>query len=200
LDSFRDSITSTTLLMRLQQTPADDAAWEEFVGQYGERIYGWCRQWGLQEADARDVMQTVLVKLLQAMHAFRYDPERKFRSWLKTVTHHAWQDWVRNRRQVASGGESSPDDPLQTLAARDDLADRLQQVYEQELLSQAMAEVSHRVQPNTWDAFRLTAIDGLSGAEVARKLAMPVISVYKAKSNVQKLLEEHVRLIEASEP
>jgi RNA polymerase sigma-70 factor (ECF subfamily) len=200
VDRAPESVTSTTLLVRLQQSPADQAAWAEFVGRYGRRIHGWCRQWGLQESDAQDVTQTVLLKLLHALQTFSYDPSQKFRSWLKTVTHHAWQDLVRSRRQVAAGGEPAADDPLQTLAARDDLAARLEAAYEQEMLDQALERVRARVQPQTWDAFHLTAFDGLSGADAAARLGMPVTSVYKAKSNVQKLLEAEVRDLEGGEP
>jgi RNA polymerase sigma-70 factor (ECF subfamily) len=194
------SVTSVTLLVRLRQTPTDQAAWAEFVELYGQRIHAWCRRWGLQEADAQDVAQTVLLKVLEAVHAFRYDPTQKFRAWLKTVTHHAWMDLVRGRRQVAAGGEAANDhDPLQTLAARDDLGARLETAYEQELVEQALARVCPRVQPQTWEAFRLTAFDGLSGAEVAARLGIPMTSVYKARSNVQKLLEAEVRYLEEGE-
>ena len=191
-----NSVTSTTLLVRLQQSPADQAAWTEFVERYGRRIQGWCRQWGLQEADAQDVAQTVLLKLLRTVQAFRYDPEQKFRAWLKTVTHHAWQDWVRGRRHVAGRGESAKADPLQSLAARDDLAVWMEGAYEQELLDEALVRVRPRVQPHTWEAFRLTTYEGLTGAETAARLGMAVTSVYKAKSNIQKLLETEVRHLE----
>jgi RNA polymerase sigma-70 factor (ECF subfamily) len=110
-------LTSISLLARLKQTPADQVAWAEFVERYGPRIQGWCRQWGLQEADAQDVTQTVLLKMLGAMQTFQYDPTQKFRGWLKTITHHAWQDLERGRRRVTIA-----EDPLLTLEARDDLA------------------------------------------------------------------------------
>ena len=48
------SETSATLLGRLRQRPADDAAWCEFTVRYARKIYGWCRGWNLQEADAHD--------------------------------------------------------------------------------------------------------------------------------------------------
>jgi RNA polymerase sigma-70 factor (ECF subfamily) len=189
-----------TLLVRLQQTPADQAAWAEFVERYGQRIHAWCRRWGLQEADVQDVAQTVMLKVLGAVQAFHYDPTQKFRAWLKTITHHAWQDLVRGRRQVAAGGEAaSDDDPLQTLAARDELGAGLEAAYEQELVEHALARVRLRVQPPTWEAFRLTAFEGLSGAEAAARLGMAVTSVYKAKSNVQKLLQAEVRYLEGGE-
>jgi len=38
------------MLLRLGQNPSDQAAWEEFVDRYGEKIYSWCRAWQLQGA------------------------------------------------------------------------------------------------------------------------------------------------------
>ena len=187
-----ESATSTSLLVRLQQAPADQGAWAEFVRRYGPRIHEWGRRWGLQEADAQDVSQDVLLKLVRAMQAFRYDPALRFRGWLKTVAHHAWQDLARGRRPVAAGGEPAAADPLQSLAACDDLAAGVEAAYEQELFDRAVGRVRPRVQPQTWDAFRLTAFDGLPGAEVAARLGMPVTSVYKARSNVQRLLRAEV--------
>ena len=194
------SATSTTLLIRLQKTPPDQAAWTEFVERYGHLINGWCRQWGLQAADAEDVAQTVLMKLIRAIQFLNYDPSQKFRGWLKTVTHHVWRDLAAARRQAAAGGDVANGDSLQMLPARDDLAGRLEAAYEQELLDLALARVRLRVESQTWDAFRLTAFDKLSGAEVATRLGIRVTSVYKAKSNVQKLLKAEVRNLEGDEP
>jgi RNA polymerase sigma-70 factor (ECF subfamily) len=194
-----DSITRSTLLVQLQKTPADQAAWSEFVERYGHRILGWCRRWGLQLADAEDIAQTVLLKILRAIQTFRYDPTLRFRAWLKTVTHHAWQDLIRTRREVTAGDPQGADDPLGSLAARNELAAQMESAYEQELLEQALERIHPRVLPQTWDAFRLTTFDGLSGAEVAARLLMPVTSVYKAKSNVQKLLEAEIRYLEGGE-
>src|SRR5262249_59472623 len=76
LMSLSPSLTSATLLGRLRCSPADQEAWKEFVLRYGPKIYRWCRQWNLQEADAQDVAQTVLLKLAGKMPAFDYDPSR----------------------------------------------------------------------------------------------------------------------------
>ena len=195
-----DSVTSITLLGRLQQTPSDQAAWAAFVARYGWHIKRWCREWGLQEADCHDVTQTVLMKLLKAMQSFRYDPSLKFRAWLKTITHHAWQDLVRGRRKMVEGGiVASDDDPLQAPAARDELGEQLEAAYEQELVECALVRVRPRVQPSTWEAFHLTVFDKLSGAEAAAQLGMAVTSVYKAKSNVLKLLQAEVHYLEGGE-
>src|SRR5262249_47193788 len=74
-----ETSTSPTLLGRLQRDAADQEAWRQFVRRYGPRIYHWCRRWDLQEADAQDVTQNVLLKLVAKLRAFRYDPARSFR-------------------------------------------------------------------------------------------------------------------------
>ena len=53
-----------------------------------------------------------------------------------------------------------------------------------------------RVEPHTWEAFRLTAQEGLSGAEVAARLGMQVATVFVARSTVQKMLQEEARKLE----
>src|SRR5947208_8203713 len=92
--------TRITLLTQLrQQGPSDQAGWDEFVERYGRHIYRWCRQWKLQDADAEDVTQDILVKLTQKLRAFAYDPSRSFRGWLRTVAHHACRDFEDGRRR-----------------------------------------------------------------------------------------------------
>ena len=87
-----DSRTSASLLGRLGADPKDAAAWSEFVRRYGRKILLWCQQWNLQPADAEDVTQNVLLLVARQMSSFRYDPQRSFRAWLKTIAHAAWCD------------------------------------------------------------------------------------------------------------
>jgi DNA-directed RNA polymerase specialized sigma subunit len=84
-----DDDTSITLMMRVGQSPADRGAWDRFVERYQPMIRAWCLRWGSQATDADDVAQEVMTKLVTAMRTFRYDPDRSFRAWLKTVTQNA---------------------------------------------------------------------------------------------------------------
>src|SRR5262245_56982029 len=122
MDAPPDARTSPTLLGRLRLAPMDQAAWDAFVHRYGRKIYSWCREWRLQEADAQDVTQAVLLKLADKMRNFTYDPAGSFRGWLKTVTRHTWSDLreAQQRHGVGSGG-SEVLDRLQTVEAREDL-------------------------------------------------------------------------------
>ncbi len=190
-----DSRTPITLLARLRQDPQDRKAWDEFVARYRPKIHAWCTAWGLQPADADDVTQTVLVKLVQKMQHFQYDPARSFRAWLRTVTQHAWNDFTDGLRREA--GSRAPDlGALETAEARADLAQRLNDEFDHELMDLALKSVRERVAAHTWEAFLLTTLNGLSGAEAAQKLNQPVAHVFVAKHRVQKMLQEEIRRME----
>jgi RNA polymerase sigma-70 factor (ECF subfamily) len=197
----RNVPTSPTLLGRLGRVPADQAAWGEFAERYGRKIYGWCRHWQLQEADAEDVTQQVLLKLAHKMRTFSYDPSKSFRAWLKTVAHHAWRDFVESRNRSGAGsGDTRVLERLQTVQARDGLVSELDEEFTRDLLDEAMARVRLRVQPHTWQAFHLLAVEGRSGAEAAEQLGMKVATVFVARSKVQKMLQDEVRKLEGRGP
>jgi RNA polymerase sigma-70 factor (ECF subfamily) len=189
--------THATLVARLRLDPTDQAAWDVFVERYGRHIYRWCRQWKLQDADAEDVTQEILVKLAQKLRAFTYDPSRSFRGWLKTLAHHAWRDFADSPRRAEAAGDGQAWELMQTLEAREDLVQRLQEGFDHELLEAAKLRVRQRVAPHTWEAFRLLALEGLPAAEVAAAVQMQVAMVYVAKSKVQKMLQEEIQKLEA---
>jgi RNA polymerase sigma-70 factor (ECF subfamily) len=190
--------TRITLLARLRQNPTDQDAWDDFVERYGRHIYRWCRQWKLQEADAEDVTQNILMKLARKLHDFAYDPSRSFRGWLKTLAHHAWRDFVVGPgRAQAAAGDVRIWELMQTLEAREDLVQRLQEAFDFDLLEAAKVRVRLRVAPHTWEAFRLVALEDLPVAEVAATVQMQVAMVYVAKSKVQKMLREEIQKLEA---
>ena len=58
-----------------------------------------------------------------------------------------------------------------------------------------MHRIKGRAKPANWEAFHLTAIEGLSGAEAAHKLGIPVGHVFVAKHRVQKMLQDEVRIL-----
>jgi RNA polymerase sigma-70 factor (ECF subfamily) len=189
--------TSASLLGRLAGSPGDADAWNTFVRRYGPKILLWCRYWNLQDADAEDVAQNVLLLLARKMQTFVYDPTRSFRAWLKTLTHAAWCDWAEGRKKLGRGsGDSAVLDQLQSVAARDDLLTRIEAQYDTELLEEASARVRARVDEHTWEAFRLLAFEELSGAEAGARLGLRVATVFKAKSRVQKMLQDELRLLE----
>ena len=74
--------TRHSLLLRLTDV-SDVAAWDEFVVIYEPLIYRLARHKGLQDADAQEVVQEVLLAVSRAVAD--WDPDRRlgrFRDWL----------------------------------------------------------------------------------------------------------------------
>jgi RNA polymerase sigma-70 factor (ECF subfamily) len=185
--------TRVSLLIQLRRDPCDQAGWDEFVERYGRHIYRWCRKWKLQDADAEDVTQDILMKLARKLPDFAYDPSRSFRGWLKTVAHHTWRDFEGRRRQpLPAGGDSGVEELMLSLEAREDLARKLEEAFDLDLLEAAKVRVRLRVAPQTWEAFRLVALEGLPVAEVAARVRLQAAMIYVAKSKVQKMLREEI--------
>jgi RNA polymerase sigma-70 factor (ECF subfamily) len=136
------------------------------------------------------------------MRTFAYDPARSFRGWLKTLTHHALHDFVEGRNPVGAraGGGSQVLEALHAVEAREDLLRRLDDEFDRELFDEAMARVRLRVEPRTWDAFRLLSLEGCSGAQAAEKLGMKVATVFVAKSKVLRMLQEETRSLDKPDP
>jgi RNA polymerase sigma-70 factor (ECF subfamily) len=188
------------LLIRLRFAPPDHHTWVEFVRRYGPLILRWCRRWKLQEADAQDVTQTVLIRLAERLRTFEYDPAKSFRAYVRTLTHYVWCDFLEARNRPGAGtGDSAVLERLEQVAAREDLVTRLAEEFDQELLEAASSRVRLRLEEKTWEAFRLTAVEGLSGAEAASRLGMTVPAVFKARCKVQKLLQEEVRRLDGAD-
>lgn len=194
MESISSARTGSVLLLLLND-PRDPQCWNAFVDRYAPRIYGWCRQHRLQDADAQDVTQEVLTRLVQKLPAFRYDPHKgTFRSWLKTVTHHAWCDFLESHRRARTT-EQDPEAMarLNTLEAREDLLQALAEAFDLEVLAEAEARVRLQVSPRDWKIFQELAVESLPASAVASEMGMNVSAVLMVRSRVQKKLRQEVR-------
>ena len=181
--------TSESLLTRLTQANADPAAWSHFVEVYGLQIVQWCRSYGLQDADAQDLAQDVLVRFWRQARNFQYKPGRYFRGYLHKVARTAlWQWKVRLKEgDIGAGGEQMHQ-RLRLIPAKEDLLARLEQAYDQELLRMAMREVEQRVDPHNWRAFELVVLEKRSGTDAAQILGIEAHAVYVARLRVQRMI------------
>ena len=168
--------TPASLLERLRRA-ASPEAWARFVDLYTPLLYYWARRAGLQEADAADLVQDVLIVLFQKLPEFTYDPKRSFRGWLRTVTLNKWRE--RRRRQVPVAGaapvEAASEDPLGALEEME---------YRQHLVQRALEGLRLEFPATTWDAFQGHVIAGRPAAEVAQALGVRLGTIYAAKSRV----------------
>jgi RNA polymerase sigma-70 factor (ECF subfamily) len=88
--------TSLTLLEQLRQRTHPDA-WTRFVQLYTPLLRSWARRQGLQESDADDLTQEVLVKLMDELPKYVRGEGQSFRGWLYRVTANQYRDYRRRR-------------------------------------------------------------------------------------------------------
>ncbi len=82
----------------------------------------------------------------------------------ETVTQNALADFLADRKRQCSGsGDDAVLEQLQSIQARDDLIEHLKDQFDSEIVAVACARARARVEPQTWEAFRLTAYEGRSG-------------------------------------
>ncbi len=188
-------LTRITLLVRIKN--ADDVeAWVEFAKLYGPVVYGFARKRGLQDADAADVVQDVLRSVARNADRMDYDPNRgTFRGWLYTVARNKIYNFLTATKRRARGtGDVNSQERLESIADPDDDADHQWEVeYQRTISAKAMDRIRHEFQPNTWQAFWGTAVEGKNATEVGAELNLSAGAVYVAKSRVLARLRVEVQ-------
>jgi len=178
--------TRASLLLRLRD-PQDHEAWIEFTTLYEPVIYRLLRRTGLQDADAREIMQELFLAVSRAID--RWDPAKErgtFRGWLRRVARNLVINWLkqRARREVATGGSGMQAMLDMLPAAEGPESAEFDRELRRALFHRAADQVRGEVQPATWQAFWETSIVGTSPAEAAQKLGMTVGAVRVAKCRV----------------
>jgi RNA polymerase sigma factor (sigma-70 family) len=194
----RTPTTRGSLLFRLRDSQ-DHEAWLEFVSLYEPLAYRLLRRHGLQDADAREVMQELFMAVSRSID--RWDPAKErgsFRGWLRRVARNLVINWLkqRERRVIATGG-SDLQAMLEMLPA-DSGPETVEfdQEFRRALFHRAAEQVRGEVQPATWQAFWETGVVGTSPADAAQKLGMTVGAIRVAKCRVLARLQTAVNAME----
>ena len=189
--------TSPSLLARVRA--GDEEGWERMVRLYGPLVYSWCRRVGLSAEDAGDVCQEVFTTIATKLDTFHSDrPGDSLRRWLKTVTNNRARDCHRRQKGKAQArGGTAAQLELAAQAGGDDgvLLDESDDERVQEsnhLLRAATELVRADFEPNTWQAFWQTVVEGRATADVVADLGMSANAVRVAKSRVRARLREEM--------
>jgi RNA polymerase sigma-70 factor (ECF subfamily) len=192
--------TRPSLLLRIRE-PKDGEAWEEFAEIYGPLVRRFCVRRGLQETDAQDISQEVLLAVARAIPDFQYDPGRgTFRGWLFTVVRSKISNLVSNRaREPQGSGRTSVHEALEAKGDQG-LETQWDEEHREWILSRSTEKVRGEFREATWQAFWRTAVLGEDAVEAARGLGMSVGAVYVARSRVlARIRGEVLRLTEDDE-
>jgi RNA polymerase sigma-70 factor (ECF subfamily) len=185
------SATSLSLLQRIRN--GDAPGWHRLVDLYTPLVLHWCRRWGVQGADADDLVQEVFLAVSQRIGTFRREEAGDtFRGWLRAITHHKAQDyWRRQDRLPNAPGGTDAHKRLQQVAdaQTDDPEDAVEI---SAVFHRALGLLQGEFEERTWKAFWRATVDGLPAPEVAAELGMTASAVRMAKSRILRRLREEL--------
>lgn len=192
--------TRDSLLVQVR-SPANREAWDQFALIYRPVIYRLARQRGLQDADAQDLAQQVLMAVASAISRWeKSDESARFHHWLRRVARNAIINVLSRRPQDRSTGGSSVQELLLEQPDVDLESDaQIELEYRRELYLRAARIVRGDIEPETWRAFEMTVIENRSIDETAVELNKPVGTIYAARSRIMRRLREAVRELEKSD-
>lgn len=196
--------TSASLLAQLW-TFRNEQAWDIFVDRYRPLMLEWCARRGIQDADAEEIAQTVLLKLRIAMkRGFTYDPQKRFRSYLRRVVDNEVATLfhkVSRRLDLPHGDANALPQP--PTANADAEAEELVETLDDQLSEdrdravQCVARVAARLRnKDQLRAFELVRLQDQEAKVVAAELEMSVASVYKAVQRVSEMLRQEALALE----
>ena len=191
-----DSIpeTSETLIARVKD-PADAVAWTQFMAIYRPVIYRMARRRAMQDADAHDVTQKVLMAVSQAIGRWEPGPGRPpFRAWLATLARNAITNALsRGRLDIGSGSTQTLE--LLNDQAAEDLQTKSELLLEsrRQTLRWATEQIRNEFSETTWRMFWETAVAGRSVNDVAAESGRSVGAVYMARFHVMQRLKEKIQ-------
>lgn len=188
------SETRPSLLLRLRD-PQDQQAWTKFLEIYQPLIFRLVRQRKVQDADALEVTQEVLLAVAGAIDRWDANPARgSFRGWLSTITRNLVVNFlIRQSRHPRGSGDSDVKQWIENQPAPDCDASALFDLERKRQICRWAAEqVRGEFREATWQAFWQTAVVGQEVAETARELKVSLGAIYAARSRVMKRIRETI--------
>lgn len=151
-----------------------------------------------------DLVQTVFVAIAGSIARWeKSNASTRFRYWLIRVAKNATINAITRRPNDSPLNNplagSSLDSLLEQCPQRDSQAESLIELeYRRELYLRAAEQVRVDVQPDTWKAFELTAVQGLSNEAAAQELGKSIGTIYAARSRIMKRLSAVVIELESN--
>ncbi len=195
--------TRRSLISRLRNLEDRDS-WQDFFDSYWKLIYSVARKAGLTESEAEEVVQETTATVAKCIQEYQYDRKVcSFKNWLLHKTRWRIIDQVRKRPPVFMERFALPTDTSHTPAVEripDPESLELDGVWNEEwqrnLIDAAMERVKHRIKPEHYQIFYLSAVRKLGPRKVAQTLGVNVAQVYIVKHRVAALIKKEVQVLE----
>ncbi len=169
----------TALVARARE--GDPGAFEELVRMHTRAVYGHALRFFGSPDPAEDVVQEVFIKVFRSIGSF--DGASAFSTWLFRITRNTCLDMLRAGRH-----RPQPIDPSHvTLASPANLANEV-------ALSVSVESAMGSLAPEDRDALDAVTLYGLSYAEAAAAIGVPVGTVKSRVFRARRILLNHLDL------
>jgi RNA polymerase sigma-70 factor (ECF subfamily) len=187
--------TRETLIRRLPNA-ADAEAWDVFVEIYEPLLFRLASSRGMQPADAEDLVQEVFTAVTRNIERWVADVDRgPFRAWLFRIASNLAINFLtrQKHRRLGSGDSQVARILADQPAVSADSSHLFLNEYRRELFRWAAERVRAEVSDRQWMVYWLTSVEDWPIADVARKFAVSVGSIYIARCRITKRIRELVR-------
>ena len=198
--SLKYPTTSKTLLDKIAS--GDEISWDEFYLKYAPIVKAIAQFKGLNEVDADDICQQVMMQFFKQSKTFKFDPGiAKFRTYLGRIVSWKIIDYYRKQR------EKFPENLSKKLSGEVDAVPvdaELDKIYMAEwhkvIIAEAEDELRKRVSPDTFQAYQLYAVQDRPVEKVAAFLECSVNQVYQAKKRCFAMMREILLKMNEADP
>lgn len=182
--------TFKSLLVRIRDVD-DEESWATFVEIYEPFIEGYLRRRGISGELALDVRQEVLMVVSQRIADFEHNGRTgAFRNWLRTTTVNCLRTYARRQRRESPGGSVFLDVVQQLADDESELSRLWNHEYDRHVVQGLLVRLDPHFRAKTLLAFRKTALEEMSAADVATELGMTRNAVIVARCAVLGKLRE----------
>lgn len=199
---YRNEATRSSILAGVAD-PGNQAAWGRFFDTYAGYIFAIARREGLPEADADDIVQTVMRELVHGTSLRRYDKTRgPFHLWLARLV--LWRISNLRRKEAARPPLSplpAPDGPAAEPSA---LTPEFEEEWMAAVTEEALRRLRAETNPDHYAIYHASAIEQLATEDILRLHSVSSSNLYQIRRRLgarfRVLLEQAMRDLDANAP
>lgn len=184
--------TSKTLLDRI--AAGDEISWDEFYTRYCGIVRDLAKFNGLDDAEADDICQQVMLQFFKQSKTFKFDPDiARFRTYFGRIITSKIANYFREKKE-------EPSDEIEVEDEKKPTDELFLNEWRKMILKEAERELKNRVAPETFQAYELYAVQNRPVEKVAAYLDCSVNQVYQAKKRCFAMLREILLRMKEQDP
>ena len=180
IQPYKD-LNDETLMLRLNQ--GDRLALEHLYDRYFNQLTWFAKRFVFQTESAEDIVQEVFIKLIEKPGLFNTD--RKFSTWIYTVTANECRNKIRNER--------NREEILTNKVRREPESYKIHHRMDYVLLQQQMQKALMGLNEKEQSIFVLRFEEEMSIKEIAEKINIPAGSVKSGIFHLLKKIVKHIK-------